>query len=362
MSEVTGGETVSVNYTSGVPDTPKTNDEFKIEDDVNEILFYVAIDYDTDGSTAPTAPASYPAQDRMLGLIDQIRLLDAGKEFFSMEGRNLRMLSSLLYEDDEYFIEILQIVTSVSGDVKRANLPIPVRVPGSIGEIQYEVKLESDDSGLSANDKYVVNSVDFGFIPQYGGYNERFQIVHFDKTISGLNDINVNKELGQLNYLILNGYNTTPNLSDIIVKDKKVDVFRADYYEAIGKFRQYTHGVVDSATYPNVIILKFDEMLDVDDSTILKIKTSTSQAFNVTEIFVNEINAEVGSIPTHSAVRPGTNTIPSGVAGKTKLGTSVPSTTTRKSLDNVTVRPGLGVGIPTSGKVKKSRFLAGIRF
>jgi len=311
--EITGGETQTVTYTSGAPDQTTYRDEFQIEEDTNELILHLKMQYDTDGSTAPTSATTFPNQDRIIANLTELRFMVSGKEFFSIEGMNLRLLASLFYEDDEYFIEELDITTGTSNEVKYANIPLPLSIPASAGEIQYEVKLQTDDAYLSANDKYTIDSFAFSIIPQYGSFTERLKVSHFDKTISGTNDIQINKEEGKLHALITNGYNTTVNMSDLILKDKKVDVIRADYYEMQGKMRQWTHGVLDYATYPNVLAYKFDEMLDVDDTTINKLKTSTSQSCNFTQVFINEI-AEGTTAPTHRAMREKVNTLPIEVA------------------------------------------------
>ena len=123
IGDVVTAESKTVTYTAGIPDSELT-DEFKLEGNLKELDMRIKINYDTDGVTAPTAPAGFPAQDRIFGIIKVMKYKINGKSFFEMLGKSLRQFIALFYEDDEYDIDTMGITTGISGEDKYASFTL----------------------------------------------------------------------------------------------------------------------------------------------------------------------------------------------------------------------------------------------
>lgn len=325
MAEIATSKSISMTYTGGIPDgTGKLTDEIKIEGNMKWLNVSLDIQYDTDATTAPTAPTTFVTQDRILGIFNEFRFKIDGKEFANFLGRDIRKIVSLYFEDDDYLIDNLTIETNMSNQHAYANFKIPISKLKSVKEIDYDISFQPD-SILSANDKYNVDSVSISFTPEYDEIEGETIIVYKNEIINGLDDYDINRNLGNLFAVIIDGYDSGigETLTDLRFHYDRIPLIDCTFKEYQGYNRKNTHGVVDYSSYPNNIIYKFENTLDVTDlnkSMLSKLKTNAETDFTVTQIFIDKINPEV--IPVMPEYNPSDahktqNTAPVDTAPKT---------------------------------------------
>lgn len=312
-------------YTGGIPDgNGKLVDEIKIEGNMKWLNMTIQMQYDTDAITAPTDPASFMAQDRMLGIFNEFRLKIDGKEFANFLGRDIRKIISLYFEDDDYMIDNLSVSTGITNSIVYASFKIPVSKLKSVKEIDYDISFQPD-SILSANDKYNVDSITISFTPEYDDIEGETIICYTNDTINGLEDYDINRNLGNLFAVIIDGFdNGVGNtITDIKFSYDRIPLIDTTYMEYQGYNKKNTHGIMDYTSYPNNLVFKFDKTLDVTDlnkAVISKLRTNASTNFTITQIFIDKINPEI--IPVMPEYNPSDahktqNTAPVETAPKT---------------------------------------------
>lgn len=302
MGEIATSKTTTMTYTSGIPDgNGKLTDEIKIEGNMKWLNMTIQLQYDTDAITAPTEPMTFVSQDRILGIFDEFRFKIDGKDFSNFLGRDIRKILSLYFEDDDYLIDDLSIESNLTDQIVFASFKIPISKLKSVKEIDYDIKFHPD-AVLSANDKYNVDYVTISFTPEYDDIEGETVIVYSNEQIFGLEDYDINRHLGNLQALIIDGFNRDGQLvpqitiSDLKFSYDRIPLVDTTYMEFNGYLRRYTHGVMDYKSYPNNVIYKFDNTLDVTDlnkAVLAKLRTNADTQFTITQIFIDMINPEI---------------------------------------------------------------------
>lgn len=287
MSEPIFVKEISTTYTNNIPDVRNVTEEIVLSKSVKDIIIKVKTTCST-GTTAPTYNTRISEKSRVCSLFSlKINRRSKTDTKIEIEGKELPLIHSILNKDS-FYSDNMPTSESVSsadyyGSFSISNINIPVRK----NKIYIDVNFK-DVSDIVSSGDLDVSSVSVSIYFVYYENEKDFNPLSYD--IISILDVDLtanvyyeNWKLPEDNYLIamvVDGYNnnaiTFTDNEAVVLQNFNETILSSDYFAHIIQSQRVFNSLIDKTDYENVYGISFQNLLYLNSTTKLKIKSSAN--------------------------------------------------------------------------------------